>query len=68
MIMEFIWEQVDHGEIRQIESDRLKELVRKKKDTDNDLRQQLRIHGIEIVYSINCTYHFHGCILLTVYM
>ena len=51
-IMEFIWEQVDQGEIRQMESDRLEDLVRKKKDTDNDVRQQLRIHGVGITYSI----------------
>ena len=53
-IMKFIWEQVDQGEIRRIESDRLEDLVRKKKDTDNDVRQQLRLHGVEsIVHAIS---------------
>ena len=38
-IMQFIWEQVDQGEIRKKEEDRLEELVKQKKNTDNDVRQ-----------------------------
>ena len=42
-IMEFIWEQVDQDEIRKIEEDRLAELIKQKKDTHNDVRQQLGV-------------------------
>ena len=38
-IMQFIWEQVDQEEIRKIEEDRLEELVKQKKYTDNGVRQ-----------------------------
>ena len=38
-IMHFMWEQVDQGEIRKKEEDRLEELVKQKKNTDNDLIQ-----------------------------
>lgn len=37
-IMKFMWEQVDQGEIRQMEEVRLEELVKQKKDVDNDVR------------------------------
>ena len=36
-IMEFMWEQLDQGEIRKVEEDRLEELVKKQKDTDSDV-------------------------------
>lgn len=36
-IVKFIWEEVDQGEIRKKEVERLEELIRKKKDTAIDV-------------------------------
>lgn len=42
-IKEFIWEKVEREEIRKQEEKRLEELLRKKKDTANDVSQQVVI-------------------------
>ena len=55
-IMEFIWEQVDQDEIRKKEGDRLAELVKQKKDTHNDVRQQLEICTYTALTFLECTW------------